>query len=307
MLKHSWTRLRVPFLLSFFLVISGCDFLPKEYQKYGTAIWALIQGTPSVMPSPTSIPSVAPSGTPEEFSSVDANRTKANSELLQEVYRVVFMKDPKDRTEFGSYVDSMNQGASLEGIYNGFTHSSDFRQLETENQGSSSEALRVFSEELAAFQMDLPEASKFDERAAQPLSMPVDPGIPSSGETLEFGTKPFGGPSPSPAAVDQRMLAERYIKIFVGSSIFTLKRILGDEALKVMASKREYREKFALWYGKWVTRALSRKVDFGLELRNKPDEKFHYQWALTATEDRLQWEVLNRVHRILNEANRQKQ
>jgi hypothetical protein len=95
--------------------------------------------------------------------------------------------------------------------------------------------------------------------------------------------------------------------LFVGASIFTLKRVLGDEAIKVMAAKAEYKEKFALWYSKWVVHMASRNVDFGIGLRNKPDEAFHYKWAVEASPEKLKWEVLNRLHRVLNEANRQKQ
>ena len=77
--------------------------------------------------------------------------------------------------------------------------------------------------------------------------------------------------------------------------------------MTLMTVKKEYPEKMALWYSRWVVHMASRNVDFGVALRNKPDEAFHYKWALTAAEDRLKWEVLNRVHRVLNEANRQKQ
>ena len=32
------------------------------------------------------------------------------------------------------------------------------------------------------------------------------------------------------------------------------------------------------------------------------DESFHREWALQLPVDRLKWEVLNRLHRLLNDA-----
>jgi hypothetical protein len=271
-----------------------------------------------------------------ELYGASAKASKANAELLHEVWKVVLIREPKDRSEFGSLVDTLNQGASFEGIYNGFTHSSDYRELEEANRGASPEAVRTFGEELALLEAELPVPTEFSTHAAQPLARPVDPGEdpaakgaaagggggggnPSQGvDVVEFGKKkeapaaaavqPAAPESqPSPRKIDVAEAAPRYSAQFVGASIYTLKRILGDEALKVVAAKKDFREKLALWYSKWVLHACSRGVDFGIPQRNKPDEAFHYQWAMSNTEDRLDWEVLNRVHRILNEANRQKQ
>lgn len=59
-----------------------------------------------------------------------AKKAKANSEIFHEMFVVVFMREPKDRSEFGNWVDTLNQGASLEGVYNGLTHSEEYRRLE---------------------------------------------------------------------------------------------------------------------------------------------------------------------------------
>jgi hypothetical protein len=115
-------------------------------------------------------------------------------------------------------------------------------------------------------------------------------------------------PSPDPSsAPTPRVLAAKYLTQFIGASIFTLKRVAGDEALKVIGSKSQFREKLAMWYSKWVVRIAQRNVDFGISLRNKSDEAFHYKWAVESPEDRVKWEVLNRLHRVLNDANKQKQ
>jgi hypothetical protein len=126
----------------------------------------------------------------------------------------------------------------------------------------------------------------------------------TEGETIfESG---LTAPSPIPKP-DPKVLSEQYTKQFIGASIYTLKRVLGDEALKLINTKIQLREKLALWYSKWVCRVAQRNVDFGVALRNKPDEAFHFKWVMESQDDRVKWEVLNRLHRILNEANRQKQ
>lgn len=318
--------------------LSGCDVLPPEYEKYWVqlekewnAMVSVLTGgrTPNAQasPQPSGQPSASPSLSLEEFSSQNARNAKANAELLHEVFKVVFIREPKDRGEFGSMVDSMNQGASLEGVYNGFTHSSDYRKLEMANAGASPDALRAFGEELAILEAELPTPVEFDASATQPLALPVNPGeepaapptpvekVQADGvHVIEYGKVPQPGVSAEPQAgassapkLDIKALSEKYTQQFVGASVYTLKRIVGDEALRVVSVKKEYPEKLALWYSKWVVHMCALGVDYGIALRNKPDEQFHYKWALTAGEDRINWEVLNRVHRVLNEANRQKQ
>jgi hypothetical protein len=313
--------------------LSGCDAIPPEYeknwiqlQKEWDALVIVMTGGKSPLaktaPRPSSSPS--PSGPEMDAGTQSARNAKANAELLHEMYRVVYNREPKDRSEFGSYVDSMNQGASLEGVYNGFTHSSDFRKFEITNPGASPGALKAFGEELAVLEAELPVPVEFEAAATQPLALPVQPGVepalpPTPGQphrgadgvhVIEYGKVPQPGTSPAPSVtpgVDVKALGERYTQQFVGASIFTLKRIMGDEALRVIASKKEYPEKLALWYSKWVVHMAARGVDFGVSQRNLADEGFHYRWALAAGDDRLKWEVLNRLHRVLNDANRPKQ
>jgi hypothetical protein len=273
---------------------------------------------------PSGAPAPSASEDPSGFSSEAAKQSKANAELLQEMFRVVFMREPKDRSEFGSYVDSLNQGASLEGIYNGFTHSSEYRKIEMANTNASPEALKLFARELAALQAELPEVTPFDERSGQALAMPVQVGVDpapvtggqSAGDgvnVIEYGKKeePMAAAKPpgqaSPAPVNVQALSEKYATLFVGSSIYTLKRVLGDEALKVVGAKKQFKDKLALWYSKFAVRTATMGVDFGISQRSLTNEDFHFKWAFSANEDRVSWEILNRLHRLLNEANRQKQ
>ncbi len=111
-------------------------------------------------------------------------------------------------------------------------------------------------------------------------------------------------------------LTEQYKALFSNASIYTLKRVLGDELLKVITAKRALDngdEALAAWYAQWATRLSQplneplpgKKIDLGLSLRSRPDEKFHADWARTSLkkDDQLVWEALNRVHRILNALN----
>jgi hypothetical protein len=268
------------------------------------SLWGSFTGQPAPAAKPSAVPS-SPSteGSISEggFSSVAARNAKANSELFHEMFSVVFMREPKDRSEFGIWVDTLNQGASLEGVHNGLVKSADYRNLESKGTASV-EALKVFSEELAELELELPTPTVFD-----PLSAAPSPTVsPSPSPLHEHAEAPVPVLLP-PHEVSARALTEQYKHLFVGGSIYLLKRTLADEALRVIASKGEFKEKRALWYSKWVVHMTARHVDFGVSLRNKPDEAFHYKWAIEAAADRLSWEVLNRLHRVLNEANREKQ
>ncbi|MGE0614662.1 MAG: hypothetical protein AB7P04_03400 [Bacteriovoracia bacterium] len=266
------------------------------------------------LPWLTSTPAPTPSGNPPsasgdgiELTSVQAKRAKQNSEILQEFFRVIYIKDPQDRKEFGGWLDTMNQGASVEGIYNGFVHSSRYRQLEAAHIGQKDGALAAFATLLGRLEKELPAPTLFTEASAMPLAKPVDPAAPEetvpavpmepgSVEVIEFkGKSPSDSGTPAPPP---------YEKIFQKASIYTLKRVLGDEALKVIHAKREpdgrAGEALAGWYARFAVEMAGFGVDFGLTDRNKSDEAFHRNWAMKAKDDQLTWEVLNRIHRVMN-------
>jgi hypothetical protein len=243
---------------------------------------------------------------------ITAAQAKQNAEILQEVYRDVYAKEPPIGVEFQSLFAAMNQGASIEGIYNGIVHSADFRKLETDHPGATALALRFFSEELARTELELSSITDFPINSAQPLSPPVEPtGIdePESANEIDYpgvSPKPSSSPSSSaPAKPAERALVLKYYNDFSGASFYTLKRILGDELLKLCAEKsadsKNGQKDLAKWYGGWVNRMDGLHVDFGLPLRNNPDAEFHQGWAMSVSADRLRWEVLNRVHRVINQ------
>ncbi|MBI2711292.1 MAG: hypothetical protein HYX41_00310 [Bdellovibrio sp.] len=270
--------------------------------------WAILTGTG--VPAPSS-PKGAVSPSPEDASGLTSNAARtaqANSELFHEMFNVVFMREPRDRSEFGNWVDTLNQGASLEGVHNGLIRSSDYRELETKSVAATVYALNRFAEELAVLELDLPEPTEFDPLSGAP-KVPADV-IPTPLASPSGGFE-RDSVSPPPPKVERevalRNLSQKYIKTFVTGSVYKLKRTLAEEALRVVGFKGEFKEQLALWYSRWVVHMASLNVDFGIPLRNNANEAFHYKWALETTQDRIGWEVLNRLHRVMNEANRPKQ
>lgn len=201
--------------------------------------------------------------TPQASLSPDA-QLQANAQLLHEMFRIVLLREPLSETEFMNYLNPLSQGGSLEGLYNGFVHTDRYFETEKHTPPSTPKALKVFSEQLTSLEQELPKPTDFE----------------------------ITGP-PS---------AKKYEKKFQGASIFTLKRVLGDEALRVAEAKTD-RDAFATWYAHWTVELIDLGVGFGTPLRDKADFEFHRNWALKASRDRAYWELLNRVHRLLNAAN----
>jgi hypothetical protein len=293
----------IAMVMSSVLILSGCDsnqVLARLSEEWDAA--AIILGTgPSNKTEKVSAPTGK--GSREEIA---ATQNKQNAELLQEVYLVVYAKAAVSQSGFGSLVAALNQGASLEGVYNGIVHSADFRKLESDHPGASPMALRFFSEELARTELEMSSITIFPSTSAQPLSAPVEPlGTEEENGEIDFPGSPTvtKEPSPSPSVVKptERALMLKYYSDFSGASFYTLKRVLGDELLRLCAEKSGDQKELAKWYGAWVNRMDGLKIDFGLALRNNPDPELHRGWAMSVSSDRLRWEVLNRIHRVINQ------
>jgi hypothetical protein len=264
------------------LMFSSCNPIEKVRSLFSS------QGGPQSQKSPA----------PGVLESEAARQAVMNRELLSELYHVVFMRAPEDMKEFTAFHENLNQGGSLEGVYNGFTHSRTWRALEEQSTKASPELLKVFAVELAVLMLEYPTLPEFTEADALPLAKPVEP-EGDEGEmpkTIEYG-KPAstGSPRPSLSALQAQLEST-----FQKASVFTLKRVLGDEALRVIAMKESSPVALHQWYSRWVVRVLVHKVDFGVSVRHKPEEKWHLEWAARNSTDRLRWEVLTRVQRILN-------
>lgn len=258
----------------------------RRLQGIYALLIAEVTGRP-MRPSPTPSSSAGPAGFGPQ-----ARIAQESAELLNEMYSVVLGAPATNRVEFGALLNSLVQGASLEGIYNGLTLTENYRRREMGSGSAAPRALKDFIDLVVDLEAQLSTPTVFDARSAQPLAR-----IGGPEEGGEAPSRPRAVPaSPGPQTSDQ------IAALFVGASIFTLKRVAADEAVKVIEAKRKSRDQLAGWYGPWATRQAARGVDFGLALRNKADERFHFDSAFKMSEDRLTWEVLNRVHRILNTA-----
>jgi len=222
-----------------------------------------------------------------------------NAHLIWEMYQVVYAEEPRDQSLIYRFAEILQQGAKIEGIYNGFTRSAKFRKKEEEAISCASDSLAIFTEELARLELSFAVPRKFTGEDARPLPLPQFPAEEAGGVP---GPKPVPSHHASidPARRDLESLRKEYSEHFSRSSCFTLKRILGDEALRLLRHFGGDRLKQAAWYGRWAARLSGRKTDFGLPERNDPVAATHEEWALKNPVGSIQWEVLNRLHRLLN-------
>ncbi len=269
------------------------------------AVFILGQGCEMKFPSPPG-PTVAPSpkvdAAQEDFRSPEARRSRENGELLVEIVRVVFQRDIQDKNLFVQYRSSLNQGASLEGVLNGLTHSTAYRKYEAEAPVASRAAREFFVDELVRLQAELPTPFRLTRESGKPLAkltMPEGPHATGVNET----ELPF----------ERDTAAKLYAEVFAKSSLPILKRILIEAVqIRIAAAAPETNkapgDSLGKWYAETAARLGALRVNFGLELRNRADAEFHRKWfaAVVAarppaeTRDRILWEVLNRQLRVLN-------
>ena len=112
------------------------------------------------------------------------------------------------------------------------------------------------------------------------------------------------------AALDQPLLpetdpsivsaSEGYAKDYMGQPLFTLKRVLGERILEEAIKRKGDVEGLATWYASFAAKWSRMGVPLGAEQRLKTDEAFHFRWAKDNNLGLIQWELLNRAHRILN-------
>jgi len=272
-----------------------------QLEREWASLTAFVTGAPVAKPKP--LPSDKSWG--KRSTAPRGPQAQANAELLREVFTVALQREPTDQAAFASYVDSMNQGASIEGLHNGFTHSAFQRKLEEETSAATDEALRVFGVELSRLQIGMKTPTHFDEGDRKPMAASAD---------LAEIAREQTGPATRPPVVVPIDATERglfYARLFKGASIFTLKRIFTDEALRLIDEKVADPEALAKWYGDFAAHYARKGIPFGLESRHRGETSFHQDWAgqmiANGRLDRLRWEVLNRLHRLLNAQSRDKQ
>lgn len=262
--------------------LSGCDLAPEATRLFNDSIGRLIGfKLPSERPGQTKDAGSAPATEPDS-----PDNRQMNAEFIREMFRVTLLRDVRSREEFDKYMNVMDQGGHYESIYNGVVYAAEFR--EKEKGVTPIPSLKAYSEVMAELKLN----QKYNSinQAASGASANPEP----------QPTSASGASGPSDA--ERIAVTAQIERDAITKSTFALKRELGEEALKTIDLKREYRDKLATWYGKFTVFLNKRGVDFGIPLRNKSDELFHYKWALDADEDRIKWETLNRIQRLLNNA-----
>ena len=203
------------------VLVTGCDaaqFFDQLNQEWNAMLIVLRGGeSPLAKHAPRTKDSTR-TLSPSEA----AARAKQNSELLQEMFRVVYNRELTDRAQFGSYLDTLNQGASIEGIYNGFTHSSDYRNLEVANPVAKPDALAFFAGELAETELLMSQPTVFNSGSAQPLARLVTPEEVGNNEIV-FEPSPSSSPAPSPMlSADRHAVRNLELKYMMISRRFDL-------------------------------------------------------------------------------------
>lgn len=201
------------------------------------------------------------------FVTTPKERRQIRKQFLSEIYQHVFARKFRDREAFIRWMNVLEQGASVEGVYRGLVLSREYAQMERGR--TTPEALELFASEMALL------ALYRDNKGVEYIQS--DQGKRKREEL-------------------KRALQAR----FESRSLFTLKRILGEEVLEYMDILKENRQTLSKWYADTTVRWNSQGVDFGLKQRNSKDGEYHQQWALGNSIGRIQWEVLNRLHRMMN-------
>ncbi len=171
--------------------------------------------------------------------------------FLLEMYEQIYNRKLKDPKSYISWINVLNQGASLEGVYRGLIQSTHYVDMENNRNITSTKALDFFATEV-----NMLENNKTFDR------------IPFLKKSLRK------------------------------HSLFTLKRFLGDKLLDKIAllKNKELNE----WFADTATRWSHLGISFGHKKRNSTNRGFHYNWAKNHDRSRIQWEILQRMHRVMN-------
>ena len=219
--------------LFFSLLLQGCHtpglFLKISKLFSGTAS-EVSQGAPTPIPTPDDSLSLLPDlGSSPTPAAVTPPPVKPNADLLTEMFQVVFQKpEIEDKPLFTSLVSSLNQGASLEGIYNGLVLGATYRGMESKGSAAIPAAIKFFVAELSELQVGMKSPTLYNKDMpklvptisypagmhpkAAGLPKPKDESIPSAAKTeaiggdgpdsLSFGETPKPtvklAPSPTP-------------------------------------------------------------------------------------------------------------
>lgn len=107
-------------------------------------------------------------------------------------------------------------------------------------------------------------------------------------------------PNSAEGAPELREAAEKYARAHFDTPLFTLKRLMGERILEEAKARKDDKSKLASWYSSFASNWVKEGVDFGAAKRNDPSAPFHFKWAQENNLGMVQWEMLNRMHRIFN-------
>jgi hypothetical protein len=226
---------------------------------------------------------------PDSYIEPSLDQRHVNGEFVRELYRVVLNREVKDESEFTAALNVLDQGGHFEGLYNGLVYSDEYRKMETGTAPVA--AFKEYAELMAWLTLD----QKYD--SIRKMSEEK----PSGAENLPGMKTESAMPKSEDLEKEHAAMVERFSSSSLLQPQYSLKRKLGEELLRTIDLKKEYREKLATWYGTFTARINVKGVDYGLPQRNKSEGHYHYRWALQNTEDRIKWECLNRLHRLMND------
>lgn len=253
----------------------------------------------SKIQNPSASVSETVTGTSQEESE---GLNRANRELVSEMMMVIYDQAAiSDSETYHQWVNSLNQGASLEGVYRGMVMAPKYQGLEGQSPAASPLAIKVFALELSEIQEEMQNPTQVSALDKKPIEIE----FPDENSALHSANQ---AQSPSGKKLNKEERAQRYVQNFVGASVFTLKRVLCDEVLKRMEEVSKSSNASldrAQFFSKLASRMSqirlkNQPIDFGLPQRNNPDVDFHFKWAEKAPVDRVLWEVLNRYQRLMN-------
>jgi len=286
---------------SFAFALTACSFPFPAWVPVPVKSWLL-----SSFGVKDSSQNAKPVSSEEIDQKLPPNSVSVNQKILDEMVQTVFLRDPISPKEFAGLLDVLNQGASFEGVYNGLVHSTEYRQLEENAKPALPTTLQRFAEEWTLLQIELPVEERA--RLTASLALPI-PAIeaPQEGDA-ESASSSISDmqPSPTPSFTsrdeERKAVQQATEEIFLRANAFTLRRVIGSEVFKVFARKKGDRNVLADWYARFCSRVAARGVALGYPQREDEGIEFHREWAWNASTDRLQWEVLFRLHRILNDS-----
>ena len=196
-------------------------------------------------------------------------RRRINRRFIKDIYREVFARSLHDKLIYENWMNVLTQGASVEGVYRGLVLSVEYQKMEKGRVPRA--ALDFFAEEVVRLQYEKFE-KRYQNRTGKKL-VPI--------EIIKLGKKEL-------------------MKQYAGAPLFSLKRVLGEAMLSRLSALQEDRDARSRWYAEIVSRWSNLGVEFNYVTRNSKNYKLHKDWAHWNSLGRIQWEILYRVHCIMN-------